>query len=81
MSDLNPQPLPPREVEVTVHVPTAILADIGAFQKVQASIFDRFGCGECNSGVIIDFKHLKEFYVTPELEVRPVLPAGQFGIG
>lgn len=81
MSDLNPQPLPPRELQVTVHVPTAILADIGAFQKVQASIFDRFGCGECNSGVIIDFKYLKEFYVTPELDVRPMLPAGRFDIG
>jgi len=81
MADLNPQPLPPRELEVTVHVPTAILADIGAFQKVQASIFDRFGCGGCNSGVVIDFKHIKEFYVTPDLEVRPVLPGGQFEIG
>lgn len=81
MADLNPQPLPPREVAVTVHVPTAILADLGAFQKVQASIFDRFGCGGCNSGVIIDFKHLTEFFVTPDLEVRPVLRAGQFEIG
>jgi hypothetical protein len=81
MSDLNPQPLPPREVQVTVHVPSAILADIRAFQKVQASIFDRFGCGGCNSGVIIDFKHLQEFYVTPELEVQPVFSAGRFGIG
>jgi hypothetical protein len=76
MSELNPQPIPPGEVRVTVHVPTAILADLHAFQKVQASIFDRFGCGNCNSGVIIDFKHLQEFYVTPELDVRPVLPAG-----
>lgn len=80
MAELNPQPLPPREVNVTVHVPTEILGDIGAFQKVQASIFDRFGCGGCNSGVIIDFKHIKEFYVTPELDVRPVLPAGQFEV-
>ena len=81
MADLNPQPLPPRELNVTVHVPTAVLADLGAFQKVQASIFDRFGCGGCNSGVLIDFKHIQEFYVTPELEVRPVLPAGQFQVG
>ena len=80
MADLNPQPLPPREVEVTVHVPTAILGNIEAFQKVQASIFDRFGCGGCNSGVIIDFQHLKEFYVTPNLEVHPVLPGAQFEI-
>ena len=80
MADLNPQPLPPREVEITVHVPTEILANIDAFQKVQASIFDRFGCGECNSGVIIDFKHLKEFVVTPDLEVHPVLPGGRFEI-
>lgn len=81
MADLNPQPLPPREVNVTVHVPAEILGNLKAFQKVQASIFDRFGCGECNSGVIIDFKHLKEFYVTPDLEVRPVLPTGGFEIG
>jgi hypothetical protein len=78
MAELNPQPLPPRQVDVTVHVPTEILGNLEAFQKVQASIFDRFGCGECNSGIIIDFKHVREFVVTPELEVRPVLPTAQF---
>jgi len=76
MSELNPQPIPPGEVRVTVHVPTAILANLDAFQKVQASIFDRFGCGGCNSGVLIDFRHLQEFYVTPNLDVHPVLSAG-----
>ncbi len=51
MSELNPQPLPPREVAVTVHLPGAVLGDLESFQKVQASIFDRFGCGGCNSGI------------------------------
>ena len=73
MTELNPQPLPPREIAVTVHIPTAILGNIDSFEKIQRSVFDRFGCGECNSGIMIDWRHLREFYVTPELEIQPVL--------
>lgn len=81
MSELNPQPLPPREVAVTVHVPGEVLGNLESFQKVQAGIFDRFGCGECNSGIMIDWRRFEEFYVTPDLRVEPVAPARQLGIG
>ena len=72
MSELNPQPLPPREVAVTVHIPGEILGNLESFQKVQASIFDRFGCGGCNSGIVIDWKRFEEFVVTPDLEIQPL---------
>jgi hypothetical protein len=81
MADLNPQPLPPREVAVTVHVPGDVLGNLESFQKVQASVFDRFGCGHCNSGVIIDWRRFEEYYVTPDLDVQPVIPAQQFNVG
>lgn len=74
MSDveLNPQPLPPREITVTVHVPGDILGNIDAFQKVQRSVFGRFGCDSCNSGITIDWRRFEEFVVTPDLELHPV---------
>ena len=77
MADLNPQPLPPREVAVTVHVPPEILGNLDSFQKVQASVFGRFGCPGCNSGIQIDWKQIEEFVVTPELDLRAVTPATQ----
>jgi hypothetical protein len=80
MTELNPQPLPPREVSVTVHVPDDILGNLETFQKVQASVFDRFGCGSCNSGIVIDWRRFQEFVVTPDLEIQPVVSATrQFG--
>ena len=77
MADLNPQPLPPRQVAVTVHVPPEILGNLDSFQKVQASVFGRFGCPGCNSGIQIDWKQIEEFVVTPELELKPGGPVGQ----
>lgn len=77
MADLNPQPLPPREVAVTVHVPPEILGNLDSFQKVQASVFGRFGCPGCNSGIQIDWRQIEEFVVTPELDLQPVAPAIQ----
>ena len=77
MADLNPQPLPPRQVDVTVHVPPEVLGDLDSFQKVQASVFGRFGCPGCNSGIQIDWKQIEEFVVTPELELKAVAPVGQ----
>jgi hypothetical protein len=80
MADLNPQPLPPRQVAVTVHVPPEILGNLDSFQKVQASVFGRFGCPGCNSGIQIDWRQIEEFVVTPELELKAVGPAArQFG--
>jgi hypothetical protein len=77
MADLNPQPLPPRQVVVTVHVPPEILGNLDSFQKVQASVFGRFGCPGCNSGIQIDWRQIEEFVVTPELDLKPVAPAAQ----
>jgi hypothetical protein len=77
MADLNPQPLPPRQIGVTVHVPPEILSNLDSFQKVQASVFGRFGCPECNSGIQIDWRQIAEFVVTPELDLKPVAPAAQ----
>jgi hypothetical protein len=80
MTELNPQPLPPREVAVTVHIPGDILGDLDKFQKVQASVFNQFGCGNCNSGVVIDWRRFEEFVVTPDLQVQPVaLARAQIG--
>lgn len=77
MAELNPQPLPPREVAVIVHVPPEILGNLDSFQKVQASVFGRFGCPGCNSGIQIDWRQIEEFVVTPELDLQPVAPAVQ----
>ena len=81
MADLNPQPLPPRGVAVTVHVPGNILGNLETFQKVQASVFDRFGCGNCNSGIQIDWRRFEEFVVTPDLELQPVFAGHQLRMG
>jgi hypothetical protein len=81
MADLNPQPLPPGGVAVTVHVPGDILGNLETFQKVQASVFDRFGCGSCNSGIQIDWRRFEEFVVTADLELQPVVTAPQVRMG
>lgn len=81
MAELNPQPLPPGELAVTVHVPPEILGNLESFQKVQASIFDKFGCPNCNSGIQIDWRRLKEFVVTPDLDLQPITPQSGFRVG
>lgn len=70
MSDLNPQPLPPQEV--SVNIPFEVYTDLEKFQTVQRSVFDMLGCGNCNSGYAIDWKHFREFVVTPDLKVQAV---------
>lgn len=76
MSELNPQPLPPRAV--TVNIPYGVYSDLEKFQHVQKSVFDLLGCGNCNSGYQIDWRHFQEFVVTPELDVKAVMP-GRIG--
>ncbi|HKH82975.1 MAG TPA: hypothetical protein VKA25_04750 [Gemmatimonadales bacterium] len=69
MSELNPQPLPPRS-RVSVYVPTKALYDLEAMQKITAQVLDKLGCGQCHSGRILDFLELEQFVVNPEtLEV------------
>jgi hypothetical protein len=70
MSELNPQPLPPRS-PISVYVPTKALYDLEAMQKITQSVLEKLGCGNCHSGRILDFRELEEFVVHPEtLEVR-----------
>lgn len=63
MSELNPQPLPPR---VTVHVPTKVLYDLDAMQKITANVLGRLGCGRCHSGRVLEFQEIEQFVVHPE---------------
>jgi hypothetical protein len=71
MGDLNPQPLPPGRVRISV--PTAVLYDLDKMQQVTAAVLKELGCGGCHSGRILDFVHMDDFVVNPEtLEVRNV---------
>ena len=70
MSELNPQPLPPRS-RISVYVPTRALYDIEAMQRITQSVLDKLGCGGCHSGRILDFLELEQFTVNPKtLEVN-----------
>jgi hypothetical protein len=69
MAELNPQPLPPRDV-VRVFVPNKVAYDLESMQKVTASVLERLGCGQCHSGRILDFLTLDNFVVNEDLEVR-----------
>jgi hypothetical protein len=70
MSELNPQPLPPRAVQVAV--PGDILGDLERFQKVQASLLARLGCAGCTSGKQIIWQDYENWVVDVEGSVRPV---------
>ena len=71
MTELNPQPLPPREV-VRVHVPPEVTYDIEAMQRITRDVLERLGCGGCHSGRAIEFVNLSEFVVNANLEVEAV---------
>lgn len=70
MADLNPQPLPPRVVDV--ELPHSIMNDLEAFQKVQASLLDLAGHPGCTSGIQFRFRQYENFIVSPEGQVSPV---------
>lgn len=78
MSELNPQPLPPRAVRVAV--PGEIFNDLERFQKVQASILGRLGCPGCTSGLQILWHDYENWVVDVEGSVRPVAPGAVLGI-
>jgi hypothetical protein len=71
MAELNPQPLPPRDV-VRVFVPSRVAYNLEAMQKVTASVLDRLGCGQCHSGRILDFQSLDNFVVGENLEIHEI---------
>jgi hypothetical protein len=75
MTELNPQPLPPRS-QVSVYVPTKALYDLDAMQQITRSVLDKLGCGGCHSGRILDFRELVEFTVNPK-----TLEVNEIGIG
>lgn len=79
MAELNPQPLPPREI-VRVYVSSDLTYNLEKMQKITAEVLGRLGCGGCHSGRILDFVHLDEFVVDAKtLKVNPVLPGRTFG--
>jgi hypothetical protein len=71
MADLNPQPLPPRDIRISV--PAALLTDLDAFQRVQASVLAQAGCPGCTSGLNLSWESYTHFTVDPGGEVRPVI--------
>jgi hypothetical protein len=77
MSELNPQPLPPRAVRVAV--PGEILNDLERFQKVQASLLGRIGCAACTSGLQILWQDYENWVVDLEGSVRPAAPGTVLG--
>lgn len=71
MADLNPQPLPPRTVNVTM--PAEVAFDLEKTQAVLAEVMNRVGCPACTSGIDIRFKMEENFAVDREtLSVRPI---------
>jgi hypothetical protein len=78
---MNPQPLPPSSDRVRVLVPASAMNDLGAMQKITASVLGKLGCPGCHSGRILDFAAIQEFVVNPvSLEVGELMPGGvQFG--
>lgn len=72
MAELNPQPLPPVR-DIRISVPAAILNDLGAFQRAQASVLAQAGCPGCTSGLNLNWESYTHFTVDPGGEVRPVI--------
>ncbi len=68
--ELNPQPLPPRQISVLVAGNT--LNDFDAFTKLQRSILDRLGCGGCTSGYDIWWQKFTNFAVDADLNIQEV---------
>lgn len=66
MSELNPQPLPPRAERVRIFVPNEVAFDLKKMNKITASVLDKLGCGGCHSGRILDFVTLQDFVVNPK---------------
>ncbi len=63
MSELNPQPLPPR---VRVFLPRGVAYDLKKMQTITATVLGKLGCEGCHSGHVLDFLDLEDFVVNPE---------------
>ena len=62
-------PLPEFQGTVRVTLPAKVAYDLKAFQKVQASILDRFGCPNCHSGLDIRYDVIRSFAVDEKLNL------------
>jgi hypothetical protein len=78
MNELNPQPLPPKAIRVSV--PVEVLNDLERFQKVQASLLGRAGCAACTSGLQIIWQNFENWVVDVKGEVRPVITGETFAV-
>ena len=67
-------PTPERTIRVAL--PAKVAYDLKAFQKVQASILDRFGCPNCHSGLDIRYDVIRSFSVDEKLNLREVAAGG-----
>jgi len=63
MTELNPQPLPPR---VRVFLPREAAYDLEKMQKITATVLGKLGSGGCHSGHVFDFLTLEDFVVNPD---------------
>ena len=77
MSELNPQPLPPQAIRVTV--PSEIFGDLERFQKVQASVLGRAGHPGCTSGLQIVWQDYENWVVDRAGAVHVVVPGELVG--
>jgi hypothetical protein len=66
--ELNPQPLPPRDVRITI--PAAVAYNLDAFQKSIASLVERLGCRPCFSGADCTFLHERDWVINEKLETH-----------
>jgi hypothetical protein len=57
---------------VHVRMPARVAYDLRAFQKVQATILDRLGCGACCSGHDIIYDLSRDFLVNEAGEIEEV---------
>jgi hypothetical protein len=79
MTELNPQPLPPKAIRV--QVPEAIMNDLDAFQKVHASILNQVGCARCTSGLQFIWQNYENWVVDGVGNVSPVANGAAINIG
>jgi hypothetical protein len=61
----------PAELPVNVSLPTSVLSDLDAFNRVQESVLRLLGCENCSSGFSIKYLAQRSFHVSPDLEVTP----------
>ncbi len=79
MSDLNPQPLPPRVV--SVQLPSSVFNDLDSFQKVHASLLDLAGHSGCTSGIQFKWQQYENYVVGLDGSVSPVPGLGNVSFG